>query len=61
MTPLGIDRRRAGLDLGSFVAAAKLRTADSVISFREDGRRHNLVGKWKVFREEAALLDAVGR
>ena len=61
MIPLGIDRRRAGLAFGSLAAAGKLGSADSVASFREEGRRHNLVGNWKVFQEEATLLDAVGR
>jgi len=61
MISLGIDRRRAGLAFGSFVVAGKLGSADSVVSFREDGRRHNLVGNWKVFQEEATLVDAVGR
>jgi len=44
MIPPGIDRRRAGLDVASFVAVM-LAPADSLSSFRGDGRRHNLVGK----------------
>jgi len=55
--PPGIDRRRVGLDLASFVAVV-LASADSLFSFRGDGRHHNLVGKWNVFREGGGLLDA---
>ena len=58
-TPPGIDRRRAGLDFASFVAVI-LASAGSLSSFRGDGRRHNLVGKWNVFQEEGAILDAGG-
>ena len=39
-TPPDKDRRRAGLDL----TVDGLESADKVFSFREDGRRHNLVG-----------------
>ena len=35
-----------------------LASADSFSSFREDGRRHNLVREWNVVQEEGALLDA---
>ena len=61
ITPLDIDLRRVGLALGSFIVAAELGTVDSNISFREDEGRHNLVGKWKVFQEEVALLEVLGR
>jgi len=60
-TSPGIERRRADLDLASFVGVRLLASADEALSFRGEGRRrHNLVGKWKVFQEEEDPLDCVG-